>query len=291
MVESIEFYDKDKNAPIDNLTGEPLKWLIQHSQLIRNIIDSFPGEKHLVIPVSFPTDRVQLFRKLIRGLPVGFYNRKGIIELYPLGPLEERNIENTVGNSPKNVQEERAKVLKEVVDYLILDEDLYPFFVELNNMRDNSKRLKNTRKRLINRPTLNENTIYEALENHKNRIYTIYHKDAKKRLPFVMNYRNIKVRNKILNNARTRKEKQLKNLNANIKNQKKAIENFEMKYRHNRSGWVDNTRDSMIDHLEYLEDIYANENAVVLPFTNSNNQNSTYNWMTPVEYEQFLRSQ
>jgi hypothetical protein len=122
MVESIEFYEEDTGGPIDTITGGYMRWLVQHSGLIQLLLENDPTVRHLRVPVSMPTDRIQTFRKIIKGYPIGSYTKNGEVIIDPLGSKEEQAIEKNVKNRRFNsVQEARAYAIQDILQYLMID--------------------------------------------------------------------------------------------------------------------------------------------------------------------------
>ena len=208
---TLDFIDDNTGLPLTTVRGDVAIWFAQNSALIREIIEIDPGKQGYTIHVSLPTDRALILRKILRGEPVGVKDwNSDYVEFYPLGPLEEKDIKAAVGNSKVELNRERARVIQQVLQYLIVDPDVegevvlaeYP--KRTNEQQERVRRSNITHRRKYSNipqqrglPFLNENTIEKYVEGHKNYLYKKYlqHPDRKAVLQKFMSKQNVENRN------------------------------------------------------------------------------------------------
>ena len=324
MVESIEFYDEDTGGPIDTLRGKEANWLVYHSGLIQMLLENQPNARHLRVPVSMPNDRIQTFRKIIQGFPLGTYTNKGQVIFDPLGPQEEAHIQKNMEKRRfLTVDNARSNTIGEILRYLMINEESMDEMVKFANAPVNNnyhakeiKRRENItikRRRATNgaviRNYLNEDTIEDLIEKHKNYLYEAHTKHGRNEegLRKVLNRKNITKRNeKVEENRRSRarktsereKEKaelkELENYIAKLYNESKRASGARAKYLEDESDYLE-------DKLDSLRRNYYN----VLDFSNNENTNNTSNYrywtlwknktqkvknMSPIEFERYIRS-
>ena len=325
MVESIEFYDEDTGAPIDNLSGAAARWLAEHSGLIQLVLEGNPAQQHLQIPVSMPSDRIQTFRKIIRGIPVGYTVYNGV-EFYPLGPQEEKNIENAFqavknnwfGNLEYYRRVARSQTMKEVLQYLMLDDEgkermlLFDDHNVRYNNNNNEKELKrrenHTRKFRAKRNRnqwkfanmseneiekymeargaslndyMNENAIETRLEGHRYDLYTKYRNRNPEKLATLLSKNTIAKLNKQRNATRKNIMKQQEELRKDIEELQKIKNRTK-----NDEEWdyYDNKQRDLYGYLDAFNNDSYNEYG-----PNYYNNRKTNN-MSNVAYEKYLRS-
>jgi hypothetical protein len=311
---TIEFYEEETGNPIGAVSGPAARWLIENSGLIQMLLENTPNVKTLSVPVSFPSDRIQIFRKLIKGLPVGTYVQNDryngpikVAEFAPLGPQEEANIQANIaaGKVPNNIQRERGRVIVEVARFLLLDDIALRQFVLLtnsnssanttNNATEMKRRARITRKRAAQRnkdgytPYLNEDLIEEILNSHKNYLFGKYYETKANHLKTVLNAANIQSRKNTLNKFNKYQTKRLEELERN----RKRLEEILKKTRYtNNNGYIVDKLDRV--HNEYRNIKYANK---PFSFTLSPHVNMLYPFLDPSvakipakELERLLRS-
>lgn len=362
MVESIEFYEEDTGGPIHTVTGRPVPWLVQHSGLIQLLLEDDPTVRHLRVPVSMPTDRIQTFRKIIKGYPIGSYTKHGEFIIDPLGSQEEKAIEKNVKNRRFNsVQEARAYAIQEILQYLMIDvEDFDGILIyepytppknvnnniyASNNEKEMKRRANVTRKRkailfaepngymssnevdkfyknknnaikregLVVPEFLNEDTIENYVEKHKNYLYELYHSYPKgvEKLKKLLTVKNKEKRNKILANARAERDKEIEERKAEYDKDEKeltAIISRLMK-KQKASSYGSRALEEEIDYYDHkldqlrneYSDLFNGSNYNGLPFTASrygygrgepliNDPTQKFHNMSAVNFERYLRS-
>lgn len=136
-IEEIQFVDLDTGAPIVTVKGDNAQVLLEESEFVKTFLElgdqSQANPRVLVVPIGdFPTDRREIFSKVLKGVPVGKYQRWRY-EYYPLGAKEEKDIQKAVnakiaaGNTRNRndiVNDERLSVIQEVLRYLMIPDAL-----------------------------------------------------------------------------------------------------------------------------------------------------------------------
>lgn len=280
MALTVEFFDRRTGGPIVSLSGPKAQWLFEHSQLLQTLVEAEPEEKHFQIPVDFPSDRVQIFRKLLKGIPVGelINTRNGIAASYdPLGPEEEANIQRNINEgrlNPENIYMERARVVMEVLQFLMLEPgteaELIPFRKNTKNKNEQRRRERITRKRQQkgnNLGYLNEDTIDRLLENHKNLLYATHGYRGPEIMRTYMTKKNYNSRKKRQNNFEDRMVQESRR-RAQARN-RGNYNNWNNYNEQNISGPFDNVRN-------------------LFPYHSFENVNPVD--MTSIEFERYLRS-
>jgi hypothetical protein len=134
QIQEIEFTIPETNAPLARVKGALAQHILRSSDLVKNLLEmNNTSKKTLVIPIGdFPTDRKDLFIKILKGVPVGTRDSDSGVNLYPLGPQEESEIRAVVNakHLSRNdrdyaIQEERLNVIMDTMRYLMMsDEDI-----------------------------------------------------------------------------------------------------------------------------------------------------------------------
>jgi hypothetical protein len=169
-IQEIQFIDLETEAPLATVKGDNAQVLLEESELIQTIqeIGGQANPKVLVVPVGkMSTDRQTIFANILKGVPVGKKDQWGsVLEIYPLGEKEERNIKravNATGAESENdkqhyTQQERIHVLFEVLRFLILPDDIIQNMLKFD--------LEDTRPERSA-----EDDIEQLLETHKKWLY------------------------------------------------------------------------------------------------------------------------
>jgi hypothetical protein len=134
QIQEIEFISPETNAPLARVKGPLAQHILRGSDLVKQLLEiNTSNKKTLVIPIGdFPTDRKDLFIKILKGVPVGTRDSDTEVFLYPLGPEEEKEIRAAVNakNLSQNardyaIQEERLNAIMDTMRYLMMsDEDI-----------------------------------------------------------------------------------------------------------------------------------------------------------------------
>jgi len=135
QIQEIQFVDLDTEAPLATIIGDNVQVLLQESDLLQTIVE-IGGQANpsvLVVPIGkMPTDRQIIFANVLKGVPVGKTDQWGtLIEMYPLGEKEERNIKRVVNSSSVNTEnakkhmtdQERVNVIYEIMRYLMIPDE------------------------------------------------------------------------------------------------------------------------------------------------------------------------
>lgn len=285
MALTVEFFDRRTGGPIVSLSGPKAQWLFEHSQLLQTLVEAEPEEKHFQIPVDFPSDRVQIFRKLLKGIPVGelINTRNGIAASYdPLGPEEEANIQRNINEgrlNAENIYMERARVVMEVLQFLMLEPgteaELIPFRKNTKNNNEEKRRRRITRKRKEknqgNLGYLSEDLIEDLIEEHKNLLYSLHHHKGPNALRMYLTKKNINTRNKRQRNFEERLVRH-------------SRQRARSRYNRHYNDYVNNYNN---DYNDYNVQGPFN-NVDTFPFHLFENVNPGE--MTSIEFERYLRS-
>lgn len=246
----INFQNGRTGEHIATVSGKQAKFLMDHSDFLKTLVDINSSQKTFTIPIDFPHGRTEIFKKIIRGQPVGKYvydhGHKSVV-WNSLSDEEEALIAKDLQNGTlrSTVQKERQRVLYEVLHYLMLDPTVEERFLKIENVNNSNKerlRRKNiTRKRVLNVatnlagenesnnyylmekarekaiPFLNEDTIEKLIEKHKNYLYGRYAPHSKRELEKYMSKKNIEKRNTI-------QEERTKQMKLNLERQQKNLE-------------------------------------------------------------------
>ncbi len=311
----LDFYNSETGGPIATISGANAKFLAAHSSYIQNLLEfqnksNNKGERIvLTVPVSFPTDRVQIFRKLIKKLPLGKQWRNEVYgaeyRLYdPLGPEEEANISrNMQEGRVQSLHAERERVIQQVLSYLMLDpgaEEQFIVFREENefpnNKRETRRRQRIGRKNAAKyaktgkpnnkRNYLNEDTIDEILDYHKNYLYSTY-KHSPEKLDMWLSRPNWQSR---IEHERKKNE----NHRRRLENLDRSRNSLRAQLRRTRRN--SNAR-AILNELSWIEDEESNLANNGGPFENLPSTTYQYNFldpnantMAPDELERYLRS-
>ena len=286
---TIDFFHAKTNTPLFTVRGALATWLAEYSALIRNLRNIEESKKGITIHVDLPTDRVLILRKLLRGEPLGvglvkepnYYNAMygakwyDSVRWYPLGPLEEAEIltylQTQLKRNPteNEVNEERKQVILLTLQYLMVDREVEDSLIvvdELQNALTNHQR---------KRIWLNENTIEDYIEQHKNYLYSHYGVNHKKRgnLEMMMTRKNIANRNtrqKAFNDAK----------------EEAMLRKRSMSRRRYRSRYSENSNyNSNYNNSRWNEGPYNRVNLLM-----ELNQSIPYHTMTSLEFERYIRS-
>lgn len=263
---AIEFWDEEKNTPLVTLHGASAKWLAQYSHLIQTLLEIEPNAKGLTIPVSFATDRIEIFRKLLNAVPMGkihiqedWNGYQEYLEYYPLGPLEEADIQREIDEGKvENVHLERRRVIEEVAGFLMLDPEALRLFIIHDRAPKNNYQRQKTRRNAKasnkGRSLLNENQIERYISNHKNYLYG-YYKNT------------------------TRGREKLKSLLSKENLEERRVKQHIFESEKRRRNSINNNYPNFNNYGPFN----ALEMPNNLPFKNYHN-------MTPIEFENYLRS-
>jgi hypothetical protein len=302
----INFVDKDGNN-FDTVSGRLAKRLMSYSQLLRTLHEIEPLETTFTIPIDMPYGRLETFKKLIKGYPVVEYrlvNGKEVMWYKPLSDEEEAIIANeeSKGTLKGTVQEERERVIFDVLSFLMIDPRVEHIFITYEDKtspenkefirrrtvtqkrRDNIYKTltpmlyHNTNEYAVERqvnaramPFLNEDKIDEIVEKHKDYLYGVYRPRyySTVRIDKLLNKKDIEERNKKLkafNNARVKKPTRRRKYSNNSNN-------F-----YNRSNNNNNNNDRLYDPQEIF-------NTYLEPFSSIDIRS-----MPSREFERYLRS-
>jgi hypothetical protein len=136
QIQEIQFVDLDTDAPLVTVTGDYVQVLLQESDLLKTIVEigGQANPRVLVVPIGkMPTERQIIFANVLKGVPVGKINQWGtLIEMYPFGEKEERNIKQVVNASGPNSEntkkrmtdQERVNVIYETMRYLLIPDEI-----------------------------------------------------------------------------------------------------------------------------------------------------------------------
>jgi hypothetical protein len=300
MSDIVVDFVNEKTGEHIKISGKETTFLLRHSDLLRNLVEMFPGDKFFKISIqNFPYGRTEIFKKILRGQPVGKYiynHGKKEVEWYPLAKEEEELIAKNLkkGTLQSTLQKERERVLYEILSFLMLDPSVEKEFLKIKNLNNfNKERLRRkniTRKRIeaternlytqlannnyyhnikreaerITIPYLNEDTIENLVEKHKNYLYGTYAPSNRLELIKLLNKNNIEKRNKIQN---ARKEKMLSNLY-------KQEKNITRRRRMPRGRYNNNNNDRLEEEEKRLQEEFNNARHDPLYFYNSGPYNT-----------------
>ena len=143
----LNFQDGDTGEHIATISGKRAKYLMDHSDFLKTLIEINSSERTFTIPVHFPHGRAEIFKKILRGYPVGRYIRarggEKEIQWNPLSNEEEALIAKGLKNGSirSTLQKERESVILEVLRYLMLDSDAEMEYLKIENLNNESKEL------------------------------------------------------------------------------------------------------------------------------------------------------
>ena len=222
---TIDFIDADRNLPLVTLRGADASWIRKHSGLIQQLENIEKSNKGYTVPVSLPTDRALILKKLLRKEPLGFMGHGTYYtRWYPLGPEEEAEIFAHLQDERKKkglegpptaleLNDERGHVIYQVLTYLMLDPASEQDLILINSPETvappNANRNERVRRSAISNrreygnrrgrglPYLNEDQIQNYIETHKNHLYSWYGDNPKLRgrLNTLMTRKNVAERN------------------------------------------------------------------------------------------------
>jgi hypothetical protein len=303
----INFVDKDGNN-FDTISGKPAKWLIQHSALLQTFHEIEPTATTFTVPVDMPYGRQELFRKIIKGFPVAEWGvnniGRNVVVYNPVSEEEEALIANIVkkGNGETTVQKEREKAVQDTLSFLMMDPEAEARMLRIqypknNNAREMSRRRNITKKRknnIVQRlaqnayhntngnylqqqaneeviPFLDEDTIEDLIEKHKDLLYGIYGSRyySRVRIDKLLNKKNIEERDK--------KQEEYKKRRAKERTRRR-------RYHYNNNNYdplvnnSNNERNFNLYNVELLEEYFK-------PFKNIEPHK-----MSSREFERYLRS-
>lgn len=284
----LNFVEAETNAPIATLAGRDANFLIQHSDLVKSLLEINASQRILTIPVGMPHGRMEIFKKILRKEPVGRYvleNRRKVVKWNPLSKEEERLIVNELGNglSDDLLQSERERVLHTVLHYLMLDPSVEEKFLRIENLNNSNKetrrRNKITRKRIMNKevnlatrnpneyqnniydlqdeaarvtvPFLNEDKIENLVEKHKNLIYGTYARRNRNQLEKRMTAKNIANRNRRVETLQREQQERIARLERELERAYQHMNRFH-RADPNNNNWV-NAEDQIFALQEELE--------------------------------------
>ena len=229
----INFVDENGNN-FDTISGKNAKFLMKYSELLRTLHEIDPTERIFTVPVKMPYGRQELFLKILKGYPVAEWlvdeNGRGKIIYKPVSDEEEEIIANQIKEGIAfDVQEERKQAVFDTLSFLMMDPWAEERMITVEypknkNARERMRRYNVTQKRKHNTymrlaqnanhnannywlelnvieqtmPFLNEDTIEDLIEKHKDLLYGIlrprYYSTV--RLNKLMNEKDIAARDK-----------------------------------------------------------------------------------------------
>lgn len=303
----INFVDENGNN-FDTVSGKNAKFLMKYSELLRTLHEIDPNERIFTVPVKMPYGRQELFQKILKGYPVAEWRENTYANTYtawfkPVSDEEEEIIADQIKKGiASDVQEERIKAVFDTLSFLMMDpwaEDRmitieYP---KNENARERMRRHAITHKRRDNTfrriapnayhntnnygleqnviektiPFLNEDTIEDLIEKHKDLLYRIlrprYYSTV--RLNKLMNEKDIAVRNKQWEAYKKRKENERKTRRQHMR----YNNNYHYRYYYNNN----NNNNNDLYNVERLEEYFK-------PFPVDVSK------MSSREFERYLRS-
>ena len=284
---TVEFFDKETGGPIASFSGEKAAWLFEHSQLLQTLREFEPEETRFVVPVDFPSDRVQIFRKVLKKIPIGTEHQSYWGKYYTyntLGPMEEAAIQKNINEGrlrQANIEDERERVIQEVLHFLMLDreaENSLMVYRQHKNKNENEQKRRNriTRKRRANKNYnlgyLNEDTIDKLIEEHKNLLYSVHRYKEPEAMRLYLSKKNSNTRNKRQQNFEDRLVKEsTRRARARQRGNYNNYNNYNNNWNNNQSihGPFNNTSNT------FPYELFENVNPIE---------------MTSVEFERYLRS-
>ncbi len=149
QIKEIEFVIPETNAPLVRVKGALAQHILHRSDLIQNLLEMDANantKKTLIVPIGdFPTDRRDLFVKILKGVPVGVRDSDTTVNLFPLGGEEERDIRRVVNarnlskrNADYAIQEERLQAIIDTMRYLMMSDDDILAMLEFEEVKNNN---------------------------------------------------------------------------------------------------------------------------------------------------------
>lgn len=313
----INFQDGATGEHIATFAGKEAQYLIDHSDFLYELVETDPSGRTITIPVNFPYGRTQIFKKLLRGYPLGEYihlNGQKAIQWYPLSEEEEEIIAKGLKNGTlrSTLQKERERVIFEVLHYLMLDSEAETKFLKIdykNKTKEMNRRRNITKRRqheklnqlLLGRninnnmnligtqhdaerfaiPYLNENKIENFIEKHKNYLYATYAPTRRNKLHLLLNKKNVNTRNKMQQKHEKETETRLKNKEKKLKRMigRNDYNDYERNLQYEFGSARQNPYEGGPYNTNYLSEVN------LAPFRNLKLEN-----MSSVDFERYLRS-
>ena len=261
--------------------------MIEHSDLVKTLLEINSSQRIVTIPVGMPHGRMEIFKKILRKEPVGKYvleNGRKVVKWNPLSKEEERLIANELGNGVSEylLQSERKRVLHTILQFLLLDDSVEDKFLRIENLNNSNKETRRRNKigqnRIVQRqinaamenqnqnngyyyqeearrkamPFLNEDTIDRLLEKHKNYVYGTYAPTNRTTLAKRLTAKNIANRNTTIGPRKREKEKQIEKLRRDLEKARRNRDRFRERYNYADNNW--GIAENHNDHVQQLEE-------------------------------------